>query len=27
VQITQNASPVHVAGNLIRVIPGNMFGF
>jgi TonB family protein len=27
VTITQNASPVHVAGNLIRVIPGNMFGF
>ena len=27
VTITQNASPVHVAGNLIRVVPGNMFGF
>jgi len=27
VTITENASPVHVAGNLIRVIPGNMFGF
>jgi TonB family protein len=26
VTITQNASTVHVAGNLIRVIPGNMFG-
>jgi len=27
VTITESASPVHVAGNLIRVIPGNMFGF
>ncbi len=27
VNITESASPVHVAGNLIRVIPGNMFGF
>ena len=27
VTITENASPVHVAGNLIRVVPGNMFGF
>jgi TonB family protein len=27
VTITMNASPVHVAGNLIRVVPGNMFGF
>ena len=27
VSITESASPVHVAGNLIRVIPGNMFGF
>jgi len=26
VTITQNASPVHVTGNLIRVVPGNMFG-
>ena len=27
VTITESASPVHVAGNLIRVLPGNMFGF
>jgi TonB family protein len=27
VTITESASPVHVAGNLIRVEPGNMFGF
>ena len=27
VTITENASTVHVAGNLIRVVPGNMFGF
>jgi TonB family protein len=27
VTITQNASPVHVRGNIIRVVPGNMFGF
>src|SRR3984957_20537887 len=27
VTITTSASPVHVAGNLIRVVPGNMFGF
>jgi len=27
VSITESASPVHVAGNLIRVVPGNMFGF
>ncbi len=27
VQITESASPVHVAGNLIRVVPGNVFGF
>jgi len=27
VTITENASPVHVAGNLITVVPGNMFGF
>jgi TonB family protein len=27
VTITESASPVHVAGNLIRVVPGNMFGF
>jgi TonB family protein len=26
VTITENASTVHVAGNLIRVVPGNMFG-
>jgi TonB family protein len=26
VTITQNASPVRVTGNLIRVVPGNMFG-
>jgi TonB family protein len=25
--ITQNASQVHVRGNIIRVVPGNMFGF
>jgi len=27
VTITQSASPVHVRGNIIRVLPGNMFGF
>lgn len=27
VTITESASPVHVAGNLIRVVPGNVFGF
>jgi TonB family protein len=27
VTITQNASPVQVRGNIIRVVPGNMFGF
>ena len=27
VTITENASPVHVRGNIIRVVPGNMFGF
>src|SRR5580658_4478364 len=27
VSITENASPVHVRGNIIRVVPGNMFGF
>ncbi len=27
VTITENASPVHVTGNIIRVVPGNMFGF
>jgi TonB family protein len=27
VTITENASPVHVRGNLITVVPGNMFGF
>jgi len=26
VAITESASPVHVTGNLIRVVPGNMFG-
>jgi TonB family protein len=27
VTITENAQPVHVRGNIIRVVPGNMFGF
>jgi BON domain-containing protein len=27
VTITQSASPVHVRGNIITVVPGNMFGF
>jgi osmotically-inducible protein OsmY len=27
VTITENASPVQVRGNIIRVVPGNMFGF
>jgi osmotically-inducible protein OsmY len=27
VTITESAAQVHVAGNLIRVVPGNMFGF
>ncbi len=27
VSITENASPVHVRGNIITVVPGNMFGF
>ena len=27
VTITESASPVHVATNLITVVPGNMFGF
>ena len=27
VQITESASPVHVRGNIINVLPGNMFGF
>ena len=26
VTITENASTVHVRGNIIRVVPGNMFG-
>ncbi len=27
VTIAESASPVHVRGNIIRVVPGNMFGF
>lgn len=27
VSITESASPVHVRGNIITVVPGNMFGF
>lgn len=27
VSITESASPVHVRGNIINVVPGNMFGF
>jgi TonB family protein len=27
VTITENASPVHVRGNIVTVVPGNMFGF
>ena len=27
VQIAESASPIHVRGNLITVVPGNMFGF
>jgi TonB family protein len=27
VTITMSAAPVHVSGNLIRVVPGNIFGF
>jgi TonB family protein len=27
VTITENAAPVHVRGNIINVVPGNMFGF
>lgn len=27
VTITESASPVHVRGNIINVVPGNMFGF
>jgi osmotically-inducible protein OsmY len=27
VSIAESASPVHVRGNIISVVPGNMFGF
>jgi len=27
VTIAESASPIHVRGNLITVVPGNMFGF